>query len=173
MTGVNMFVMEVVAKRLRLLHDLLPKASRVAVFINPANDLSAKATLRGMSQKASGLQIQVFNASTIRRDRCGLYGHRVGASRCTLRRSRYILLFSADEYRPVDRAARGFRLSYGVRHCRSRRPDELRSQCYRHVSSTRRLIPAASSRPLRPADLPVLQTTKFELVIQPLRPPSE
>ena len=49
-TGVNMFVMEVVAKRLRLLHDLLPKASRVAVLINPANDLSAKATLRGIQE---------------------------------------------------------------------------------------------------------------------------
>src|SRR5262245_23304895 len=65
-TGVNMFVMEVVAKRLRLLHDLLPKASRVAVLVNPANDLSAKATLRGIQEAAPGvgLQIQVFNAST-------------------------------------------------------------------------------------------------------------
>jgi putative ABC transport system substrate-binding protein len=64
---VNMFVMEVVAKRLRLLHDLLPKASRVAVLINPANDLSAKATLKGVQDAAPGvgLQIKVFSASTI------------------------------------------------------------------------------------------------------------
>src|SRR6202011_896227 len=43
-TGINFFVQEVVAKRLRLLHDLLPKAVRVAVLVNPANVSSTEPT---------------------------------------------------------------------------------------------------------------------------------
>src|ERR1017187_5152384 len=45
-TGINFFAAEVVAKRLRLLHDLLPKAIRIAVLVNPANASSAETTLR-------------------------------------------------------------------------------------------------------------------------------
>ena len=67
-TGINMFVMEVIAKRLRLLHDLSPKATRVAVLVNPANAVSAQATLREVREAATtiGLQIQVINAATVK-----------------------------------------------------------------------------------------------------------
>src|SRR6266705_1163387 len=44
-TGINFFNQEVVAKRLRLLHDLVPKASRVAVLVNPRNSVVAETTL--------------------------------------------------------------------------------------------------------------------------------
>ena len=66
-TGINIFVQEVVAKRLRLLHDLLPKAARVAVLVNPANASSVEATLRGVQEAAPliGLQTQILNATTI------------------------------------------------------------------------------------------------------------
>jgi len=66
-TGINFFGREVAAKRLRLLHDLLPKAVRVAVLLNPANATGAEATLREVRQAASaiGLQIQILNAATI------------------------------------------------------------------------------------------------------------
>jgi putative ABC transport system substrate-binding protein len=66
-TGINFFVQEVVAKRLRLLHELVPKAVRVAVLVNPANASPAESTLREVQQAAStiGLQIQILNASTI------------------------------------------------------------------------------------------------------------
>ena len=66
--GINMFVMEVIAKRLRLLHDLSPKATRVAVLVNPANAVSAQATLREVREAAPtiGLQIQVINAATVK-----------------------------------------------------------------------------------------------------------
>jgi putative ABC transport system substrate-binding protein len=66
-TGINFFGQEVVAKGLRLLHDLLPKAVRVAVLVNPANAPIAKSTLRDVqvAGPALGLQIHILNATTI------------------------------------------------------------------------------------------------------------
>src|SRR5262249_59126039 len=51
-TGLNFFSREVAAKRLRLLHDLIPKAVRVAVLLNPANAGSAEANLREVQEAA-------------------------------------------------------------------------------------------------------------------------
>jgi ABC-type uncharacterized transport system substrate-binding protein len=67
-TGVNSFNTEVVTKRIGLPHDLLPKAVRIAVLVNPANALIAEATLRDIPEaaRALGLQIRVLNASTSR-----------------------------------------------------------------------------------------------------------
>ena len=66
-TGINYFSSELVAKRLRLLHDMVPKATRIAVLVNPANALTAEPTLREVQEAAHaiGLQIQIFNAKTI------------------------------------------------------------------------------------------------------------
>jgi putative ABC transport system substrate-binding protein len=66
-TGINFFGQEVAAKRLRLLHDLVPKAVRVAVLVNPGNASTAETTLRDMQEAALtvGLQIQIVNAGTI------------------------------------------------------------------------------------------------------------
>ena len=65
-TGINFFVQEVITKRLALLHELVPKAVRVAVLVNPAA-ASAETTLRDLQEAAHtiGLEIQVLNASTI------------------------------------------------------------------------------------------------------------
>ena len=65
-TGVNIFVQETVAKRLRLLHDLVPKAARVAILINPANALVTKTTVQDVQKAAPtmGLQIQILSATT-------------------------------------------------------------------------------------------------------------
>src|SRR5262245_24384233 len=67
-TGINYFVSEVVAKRLGLLHELVPKAVRIAVLVNPANAPIAEGMLRDIPEaaRAIGLQIQVLNASTSR-----------------------------------------------------------------------------------------------------------
>jgi len=65
-TGINFFVQEVATKRLGLLHDLVPKAVRLAVMINPANVPTYEVNLREIPKaaRAIGLQIQVLNAST-------------------------------------------------------------------------------------------------------------
>src|SRR5271155_5620007 len=60
-TGINFFAQEVVAKRLRLLHYLVPKAVRFAVFVNPASAAVSESTLRDVEQAAPalGLQFQI------------------------------------------------------------------------------------------------------------------
>src|SRR5262245_57439190 len=66
-TGVNFFSAELAAKRLELLHELVPTAKRVAVLLNPGEPTIAAANLRDVEAAASAmaLQIRVFNASTI------------------------------------------------------------------------------------------------------------
>ena len=65
-TGINSFVADIVAQRLALLHELVPKALRIAVLVNPANVQTTEATLRDMPEaaRAIGLQIQVLKATT-------------------------------------------------------------------------------------------------------------
>src|SRR2546430_8166497 len=67
-SGINFFNQEAVAKRLGLLHDLVPKAVRIAVLVNPANTSASESTLREIPEaaRALGLQIAVLNASTNR-----------------------------------------------------------------------------------------------------------
>jgi putative ABC transport system substrate-binding protein len=54
-TGINLFTGEVVAKRLGLLHELVPKAARVAVLVNPANAPIAETTLRAVPEAARAI----------------------------------------------------------------------------------------------------------------------
>jgi putative tryptophan/tyrosine transport system substrate-binding protein len=67
-TGVNFFSAEVVTKRLGLLHEVVPKAVRVAVLVNPANATTTETVLREVQKAARtiGLQILVLNASMSR-----------------------------------------------------------------------------------------------------------
>jgi len=67
LTGVNFFAGELVAKRLELLRELVPAATRVVVLVNPAGP-AAKITLTEVegAARARGLQIRVLNASTSR-----------------------------------------------------------------------------------------------------------
>jgi ABC-type uncharacterized transport system substrate-binding protein len=87
-TGINTFTSELVAKRLGLLHDLVPKAVRIAVLVNPANATTAGATLRDIPEaaRALGLQIQVLNAST---------SHEIEAAFASIGRERADALFVA------------------------------------------------------------------------------
>jgi putative ABC transport system substrate-binding protein len=65
-TGFYFLATELVAKRLALLHELLPRAERVAVLVNPTNAATAEPTARdvAVAGRALSLDIQVFNAST-------------------------------------------------------------------------------------------------------------
>jgi putative ABC transport system substrate-binding protein len=66
-TGIYFFITETTAKRLRLLHDMVPQAVRGAVLVNPVNTDTAKMTVRDAQEAAPamGLQIQPLNATTI------------------------------------------------------------------------------------------------------------
>jgi ABC-type uncharacterized transport system substrate-binding protein len=68
LTGINVFTGELTAKRLELLHELMPSATRVAVLVNPDDATNRETTVRDVAAaaRAMGLQIQVLNASTSR-----------------------------------------------------------------------------------------------------------
>jgi putative tryptophan/tyrosine transport system substrate-binding protein len=68
LTGVNFLAGELAAKRLELLRELVPAATRVAVLVNPANATTAESTLRDVAPaaRAMGLQIMVLKSSTSR-----------------------------------------------------------------------------------------------------------
>jgi putative ABC transport system substrate-binding protein len=165
-TGINMFVTEVVAKRLRFLHDLVPKATRVAVLVNPANASTAKATLRGVQEAAPslGLQIQVVNATTI---------SEIDAAFATLARERPDALFVAPDTFFTSRRVQLATLTardkipavYGVRDIVA--AGGLMSYGTDIVDMFRQLGVYTGSilKGAKPAELPVLQSDKFELVI--------
>ena len=80
LTGINVLLTELAAKRLELLRELVPSAARVAVLVNPANATTTESTLRGVepAARAMGLESQVLNASTkpSRKRRGGQRGRR-------------------------------------------------------------------------------------------------
>jgi putative tryptophan/tyrosine transport system substrate-binding protein len=67
-TGINLFATEIVAKRLGLLRQLVPKAVRVGVLLNPAEATGAETTLRQVQEAARtiGLQIHILNVRSAR-----------------------------------------------------------------------------------------------------------
>jgi putative ABC transport system substrate-binding protein len=86
LTGINFFVVELAAKRLELLRELVPKADRVAVLVDPTNATTAESTLRDIegAARAVGLQTQVFNVTTSRE---------IDTAFATLMRERIDMLF--------------------------------------------------------------------------------
>jgi putative ABC transport system substrate-binding protein len=165
-TGINFFVGELAAKRLRLLHDLVPKAVRVAVLVNPANASSTETTLREVQEAARsmGLQIQILNATTI---------GEIDAAFATLARERPDAIFVAPDaflngrrvqfanlaardripaaYPQRDTVLAGGLISYGT---------DL-ADTYRQVG----VYTGSILKGTKPADLPVVQSTKFEFVV--------
>ena len=165
-TGINFLTSEVLAKRLGLLRELVPKAVRVAVLVNPTNALSAEPTLRDVPEAARpiGLQIQILNASTSREIEAAFATMAVDRADALFvgpdgffaaRRVQFATL--ASHYRiPASYVAREFVESGGLT---SYGPDLL--DMYRQVGVyTGRILKGAN-----PADLPVVQSTKFEFVI--------
>jgi putative ABC transport system substrate-binding protein len=165
-TGVNSFNTEVVAKRLGLLHDLLPKAVRIVVLVNPANAPIAEATLREVPEaaRALGLQIRVFNASTSRE---------IEAAFASLGRDPADALYVAGEGFFISRRVQFTTLAtrYGIPAIYSNRefPEVGGLMSYGADGlDTWHQVGIYTSRILKgakPADLPVLQSSKFEFVI--------
>jgi putative tryptophan/tyrosine transport system substrate-binding protein len=166
-TGINFFVQEVAAKRLRLLHDLIPKAVRIAVLVNPANAAVETTTLREVQQAAPALGLQILTilrASTI---------GEIDAAFATLARERPDALFVGGDAFFLDRRVQFATLTaldripatYSVREAvaagglMSYGPDLV--EVFHQVGIyTSKILKGA-----KPADLPVLQPTKLELVI--------
>jgi len=165
-TGINFFTQEVVAKRLRLLHDLVPKAVRIAVLLNPGNPSVAEATLRKVREAAPkiGLQIQVLNASTIGEIDAAFarFAHErsdalfVAADAFFVSQRAQLATLAARDRIPAaypvrEIAAIGGLMSYGA---------DFADTFHQVGVYTGSILKGA-----KPADLPVLQSTKFEFVI--------
>jgi ABC-type uncharacterized transport system substrate-binding protein len=166
LTGINFFIAELTAKRLELLRQLVPASTRVAVLVNPAEAENADSTLRGVEAAASamGLQTQVVHASTSReidavfamfaRERPdALY---VGGDSFLNSRRLQLALLAARHAVPASYGSRDYPESGGLMSYRS------------NVTDAFRQIGVYAGRILkgtRPADLPVIQASKFELVI--------
>jgi putative tryptophan/tyrosine transport system substrate-binding protein len=166
LTGINFFTTEVVAKRLGLLRDLVPKAVRVAVLVNPANAPSAEATLRDIPEaaRALGLRIDVLNAST---------SSEIEAAFVMLAREPADALFIAPD---------GFFIARRVQFATLAARDRIPTTCSNRDMVEAGLLMSYGAdnldmwhrvgaytgqvlRGAKPADLPVLQSTKFEFVI--------
>ena len=165
-TGINNFATELTAKRLELLREIVPTATRVAVLVSPSNTVTSEPTVRDMSAgvRAMGLQVQVLNADTSRE---------IDAAFAALARelsdalfvdpnpfflSRRVQLVNLASRLAVpviyfDRAFAeiGGLMSYGA----------SLTDAYRQVA----VYTARILKGTKPAELPVVQSSKFELVI--------
>jgi putative tryptophan/tyrosine transport system substrate-binding protein len=165
-TGVNFFIAEVTAKRLDLLHKLLPKAVHVTVLVNRAIATNAETTSQDVqvAARSIGLQIQILNAGTSRE---------IEAAFATLERERADALFVAADsffagrkvqfvtlaahhripafYSDREPVAAGGLMSYGI---------DFADTYHQFGVYTGSILRGA-----KPADLPVQQPTKFEFVI--------
>ena len=165
-TGINYFVDEVAAKRLRLLHDLVPKAVRIAVLLNPSNASTAKSTLQAVQEAATaiGLQTQILYATTI---------SEIDAAFAALERERPDALFVAPDAFFTSRRGQFATLTardripsaYAIRE-----PVEAGGlMSYgTDIAEAFHQVGVYNGKILKgekPADLPVLQSTKFEFVI--------
>ena len=166
LTGINFLNRELAAKQLELLRELVPKATRLAALVNPANAATNEYVLREVEvgARALGLEVQVLNAGTSRE---------IDAAFATLVRERLDALFVASEpffnsrrlqlsllamrhavpaiYSGREFAEAGGLISYGS-----------------DITDAYRQIGVYSGRVLKgakPVDLPVVQSTKLELVI--------
>ena len=166
MTGINIFNAELVAKRLELLRELVPAATRVAVLVNPADTRNTQTTLREVESagRPMGLQIRVLEAST---------RGEIEAAFATLVRERPDALFVAGDAffnsRRLQLALLATRhaipVSYGSRDY----PEYGGLMSYgSNLTDTFRQAGVYTGRILKgakPSELPVVQASKFELVI--------
>jgi putative ABC transport system substrate-binding protein len=165
-TGFNFFLLEVTAKRLELLREMVPTAVRIAVLVNPSNAADAEPALKqvGVAAQAMGLQLRILNASN---------SAEINAVFATFERERPDALFVAAD--PMFTARRVQMTHLAIRHAI---PAAYSSRDHvdagglmsygTNVPDTWRQAGVYTGRILKgtkPADLPVVQATRFELVI--------
>jgi putative ABC transport system substrate-binding protein len=166
LTGINFFNAELTAKRLELLRELVPGAARVALLVNPTNVTIAEGAARDAEAPARsmGLQIQVLNAST---------SGEIDAAFTLLARERPDALFVIGD--PLFNTRR---LQLALLAARHALPASYASRDYPEagglmsygsdVTDAYRQVGVYAGRILngaKPVDLPVVQSSKFELVI--------
>jgi len=165
-TGINFLVVEVVAKRFGLLHELVPKSVRIAVLFNPTNVTTAEPTLREIPEVARrlGLETRMLKATTSReieeafavlvRDRADAL-FVASDSFFASRRVQFVTLAARHAipaaYPVREFAEAGGLMSYGT---------DLADTFHQVGVYTGQILKGAN-----PADLPVIQSTKFEFVI--------
>jgi putative ABC transport system substrate-binding protein len=154
------------AKRLALLHELVPKAVRIAVLVNPANVPATESALRDIPDAARtmGLQIEVHKAST-RSEIEAVFAtlarngadalHVAGDTFFTSRRVQFATLAATNRI-PATYPSREAVEVGGLMGYATDRVD-----MWRQVGAyTGQIL-----KGVKPADLPVLQSTKFEFII--------
>jgi putative tryptophan/tyrosine transport system substrate-binding protein len=165
-TGINFFASEIDSKRLGLMHELLPKASRFAVLVNPANTSTTEATLKALRQVAPGLGLELlfFSAGTpaeidtafaaigsVRADALFVAPDAFFASRA----AQFAALTARDRLPAStfssDVVAAGFLMSYGT----------SLADVFRQAG----VYTGSILKGAKPAELPVVQSTKFEFTI--------
>ena len=164
-TGINNFIGEVTAKRLGLLHELVPTANRVGVLVNPA-DVLTETALRDVqpAARAIGLQIQVVNAST---------SGEIDAAFAAFVREQVDALFIGPggvfSNRRVHIANQAMRHGIPATYSQREFPEIGGLMSYgTNLTDSWRHVGIYAGRVLKgakPADLPVVQSTKLELVI--------
>src|SRR5262252_6767573 len=163
-TGVNFLVAELVAKRMQLLREVVPAARRVALFVNPTDPENYQSILREAESAAGGQELVVHNIAT-GRDIDAAFADMVRqrpdalflapGSFFNTRRVQLVVL-AARHALPAIYATRAYPeagglISYGT--------DVL--DAFRQIG----LYAARILKGAKPADLPVLQLIKVELVI--------
>jgi ABC-type uncharacterized transport system substrate-binding protein len=166
LTGVNFFGAEVVSKRLELLRELVPRIGRLAVLVNPSNATISETTVREVEAAARGMgvQVQVFNAGTSRE---------IDDAFANLVRERSDAVFGGGDAFFTSRRVQLANLAarYVIPSSFSQRDITEAGGLMSYAANTRdtnRQIGVYVGRILKgakPADLPVVQSSKFELVI--------
>jgi putative ABC transport system substrate-binding protein len=166
LTGINFLAVELASKRLELLRDMVPGIARVTVLVSPANAANMESTLRDVdaAARAMGLQVQVLRANTSREIDAAFatFGRErpdalfVASGPLFTSRRVQLALLAARYQVPAIYAGRqiaeaGGLISYGA----------SLSDAFRQVGDyAGRILKGA-----KPAELPVVQSSKFELVI--------
>jgi putative ABC transport system substrate-binding protein len=166
LTGVNFFGAEVVSKRLELLRELIPGVGRLAVLVNPSNATISETTVRVVEAAARGmgLQVQVFNAGTNRE---------IDAAFANLVRERSDAVFVGGDAFFTSRRVQLANLAarYVIPSSFSQREMAEAGGLMSYATNTRDTYRQAGVyvgqvlKGAKPADLPVVQSAKFEFVI--------